>query len=171
MRVLRGEVKKNLSVSCISIVMATLPIAQVSAADGMSVVSGLQRLLSATISMTSSAQSAHWNVTGPNFSELHSLFGSHYDELFGAQDVLAERMRALRAFPLAECAGTPVLKPPFLASEALTRLLADREGAIVAFKEVARIARESGDTVTENMLLTMIEAHQKAAWMLRSFLT
>lgn len=146
-----------------------LPLAQVKA-DATGVVQGLQQLLSATISLTSSTQAAHWNVTGPNFSELHQLFGGQYDALFDSQDVLAERIRALRAFAKAECAGTPVLTAPFTASEALTKLLKDREDAIAAFSMVARVARESGDPVTENMLLGMIEEHQKAAWMLRSHL-
>jgi len=150
--------------------MATLPITQVSASDNIAVTVGLQRLLSATISMTSSALSAHWNVTGPNFSELHELFGDQYAELFASQDVLAERIRALRSFARAECTGTPVLTAPFLASDAITKLLLDREGAIAAFKAVAQIARDSGDTVTENMLLSMIEKHQQQAWMLRSYL-
>lgn len=149
--------------------MATLPIVSSTAAE-TSVTAGLQRLLSATISMTSSAQTAHWGVVGPDFFQLHAAFGAQYDELFDSQDVLAERIRALQGFAIAECAGTPTLKPPFSAQEAVGKLLADREGAIEAFKGVASLAKATGDAVTENMLLSMIEAHQKTAWMLRSYL-
>lgn len=148
--------------------MTTIQIAR--AASDTGVIGGLQSLLSSTISLTSSTQSAHWSVTGPDFFQLHAAFGSQYEELFESQDVLAERIRALQGFPKAECAGTPVLTPPFSAQEAVTKLLSDREAAIALFKNVAKAARDSGDTVTENMLLSMIEAHQKAAWMLRSYL-
>lgn len=38
---------------------------------------------------------AHWNVRGPNFLELHGLFGEIYDYLGAQQDRLAERALAL----------------------------------------------------------------------------
>lgn len=151
----------------LSITMATIDLSSI-ASNSSPVVKGLQSLLSATISLTSSTQSAHWNFLGANFSSVHAMFGSQYDELFDAQDVLAERIRALRGFPLAECAGTPVLTPPFSAQECLSFILKGREEASAAFKMVAKIARDNGDATTENMLLSFVEAHDKAAWMIRS---
>lgn len=149
--------------------MATIDLSSVSPTNP-SVINGLQRLVSSTISMVSSVQTAHWGIVGADFFQLHSVFGSQYDELFDSEDVLAERIRALQGQVVSECAGTPTLKPPFTAQEAVNKLLADREAAIVAFKDVAKVAKDTGDTVTENMLLSMIEGHQKAAWMLRSYL-
>jgi len=149
--------------------MATIDLSSVSPSNP-SVINGLQRLLSMTISATSSAQTAHWGVVGRDFFPLHAAFGSQYDELFDSEDLIAERIRALQGQVVSECAGTPTLQPPFTAQEAVSKLLADREAAIVAFKEVAKVAKDTGDTVTENMLLSMIEGHQKVAWFLRSYL-
>lgn len=149
--------------------MATLPISSTKAADTSVVIEGLQALLSATISLTMTTQSAHWSVVGSDFFELHGAFGGQYDSLFDSQDVLAERIRALKGFPRAELGG-PVLNPPFSAKEAASAVLAGREKAIESFQKVANMSRQAGDTVTENMLLAMIEEHQKVAWMLRSYL-
>lgn len=151
--------------------MATIDLSALGpSTSSASVIAGLQRLLSATISMVSSAQTAHWGIVGSDFFQLHAVFGAQYDELFDSEDMLAERVRALQGQAISECAGTPTLKPPFTAQEAVGKLLADRETAIVAFKDVAKLARDTGDTVTENMLLSMIEGHQKQAWQLRSYL-
>ena len=40
-------------------------------------------------------QNYHWNVTGPNFHSLHSMFEEQYNDLFSAVDLIAERIRAL----------------------------------------------------------------------------
>ena len=48
--------------------------------------------------LTLKTQNFHWNVTGPNFQGLHSLFGTQYEALFAAVDEIAERIRAL-GFP------------------------------------------------------------------------
>lgn len=150
--------------------MATFDLSALKTAANDSVIAGLQRLLSMTISATSSALTAHWCVSGPDFFQLHAAFGAQYEELFESQDSIAERGRALQGMMVAECAGTPTLKPPFTAQEAVRKLLSDREEAVVAFKAVAKLARDTGDTVTENFLLSLTEQHEKTAWFLRSYL-
>jgi len=47
------------------------------------------------IDVALAARHAHWNVRGPNFSALHDLFGSVFDEVNQHVDVLAERAVAL----------------------------------------------------------------------------
>lgn len=37
----------------------------------------------------------HWNVTGPMFTTLHTLFENQYTELATAVDEIAERIRSL----------------------------------------------------------------------------
>ena len=38
----------------------------------------------------------HWNVTGSDFQQLHTLFGEQYNIMFGEIDRLTEHMRYLR---------------------------------------------------------------------------
>ncbi len=140
------------------------------------VIAGLQQLLADTAGLTALTQQAHYNIIGPDFFQLHEIFGSQYESLFDDQDTLAERIRALQGFvkgnlaDLASQAKTPILNAPFSAQDAVKTLLQAHEAAVESFLIVAALASESEDDTTENMLLTMVEAHQKTAWMLRSYL-
>src|ERR1700690_1164772 len=58
----------------------------------------LANSVSDTYLLTIKTHGYHWNVTGPNFYELHLLLESQYKELFEAADTLAERIRALDVF-------------------------------------------------------------------------
>src|SRR4051812_18700435 len=40
----------------------------------------------------------HWNITGPNFIQLHLLLEEQYDELAESVDEIAERVRKLGGF-------------------------------------------------------------------------
>ena len=41
---------------------------------------------------------AHFNVTGMNFPQLHTLFNSQYEDLWEAHDAIGENIRKLDAF-------------------------------------------------------------------------
>ena len=56
---------------------------------------GLGRLLADSYVMYLKTHGFHWNVTGPMFSSLHSMFMEQYTELWNALDEIAERIRAL----------------------------------------------------------------------------
>ena len=58
----------------------------------------LKIVLADTFTMYFRTHSYHWNVIGPNFSEYHAFFGSLYEELFGAVDLIAEQIRAVNSF-------------------------------------------------------------------------
>ena len=45
----------------------------------------------------------HWNVTGPMFTTLHTLFETEYTDLALAVDEIAERIRALGARAPGSC--------------------------------------------------------------------
>ena len=42
----------------------------------------------------------HWNVVGPDFSQLHELFGDQYTTMFEEIDRLTEHMRFLNIKPV-----------------------------------------------------------------------
>lgn len=65
------------------------------------IVAGLARVLADTYVLYLKTHAYHWNVTGPYFSSLHLLFETQYNELHGAADTIAERIRA----PRRSCAG------------------------------------------------------------------
>ncbi|WP_428981185.1 Dps family protein [Marinomonas rhodophyticola] len=56
---------------------------------------GLKRLLADTYTLYLQTHNFHWNITGPQFRELHLMFEEHYQELALAVDDIAERIRTL----------------------------------------------------------------------------
>lgn len=135
---------------------------------------GMAKLLADTYTLYLKTQNFHWNVTGPHFHSLHSMFEEEYIELAAAVDEIAERIRALGATApgsfaeflkltsIKEESGTPS------ASEMVKKLLHDHEAVIQHIASLMPIASELKDEGTLDLLITRTEIHQKTAWMLRS---
>lgn len=135
----------------------------------------LQTLLHSTLVLSLKTQSFHWNVTGPTFGPLHTLFGTQYEDLQDAADLIAERIRALQAFPHphnsnegAEAVDPIPNKPP-KHPKMLSILAADHEKLGIFCATTSKMT-SVGDPATSNLLADRQMAHQKAAWMLRSHL-
>ena len=60
--------------------------------DRDAIISGLSALLADTYSVYLKTHNFHWNVTGPMFVTLHTLFETQYTELALAVDEIAERI-------------------------------------------------------------------------------
>lgn len=58
-------------------------------------VSALQAVLADSYSLYLKTQNYHWNVEGQHFRSLHLMFEEQYNDLFAANDEIAERIRAL----------------------------------------------------------------------------
>src|SRR5574337_2211509 len=56
---------------------------------------GLSLLLADSYTLYLTTHNFHWNVTGPMFNTLHTMFMAQYTELWNAVDPIAERIRAL----------------------------------------------------------------------------
>src|SRR5512134_960793 len=65
--------------------------------DRKAVAEGLTRLLADSYTLYLKSHNFHWNVTGPMFTTLHTLFETQYTDLAIAVDDIAERIRALGA--------------------------------------------------------------------------
>ncbi|MEM9173076.1 MAG: ferritin-like domain-containing protein, partial [Pseudomonadota bacterium] len=63
--------------------------------DREAIAAGLSRLLADTYTTYLKTHNFHWNVTGPMFATLHTLFETQYTEMASAVDDIAERIRAL----------------------------------------------------------------------------
>jgi len=117
----------------------------------------------------------HWNVEGPDFSELHEIFQKHYEQLGEVIDDVAERARALdgiAAGSLEEYLELTRLKEePARCHDArgmITALLADHEAIIRNLRrDLQTCSNEHGDEGTMDFLTGLMQAHEKMAWMLR----
>lgn len=133
----------------------------------------LQTLLHDTLILGLKSQSFHWNVTGPYFGPLHNLFQSQYEELFGAADTIAERLRALGEYPHphnsnegGDAVEAIPKKPPTF--KKMLEILAVENKKLGLFCNTTAELVE--DEATSNLLAERAHAHEKAAWMLRSHL-
>ena len=116
----------------------------------------------------------HWNVTGPQFSALHTMFETHYTDMALAVDELAERIRALgerapgsyREFTelahIADAAGEED------ASAMVQQLTADNTTLSAIMARAIGECEAAGDVVSADMLVARIQVHDHNAWMLRS---
>ena len=136
----------------------------------------LNRLLADEFVLYVKTRNFHWNVAGPNFSELHKFFEAQYEALDDTIDAVAERARALDG--MAAGSMTDYLKLTRLteasshlsAPEMLRALLADHEQVIRQLRDDIEVADDVDDVGTEDFLTGLMEAHEKTAWMLRACL-
>lgn len=116
----------------------------------------------------------HWNVSGPNFSQLHTLFEGQYDEMHGAVDEIAERIRALgHGAPgsFAEFLKLTTVKEAQagLSGEDMVRDLLDTQQALIrSLRKTETELGELGDVASADLMVARIAASEKHAWMLRA---
>jgi starvation-inducible DNA-binding protein len=144
--------------------------------DRREIAEGLSRLLADNYALYVKTQSFHWNVTGPLFETLHLMFERQYKDLAEANDELAERIRAL-GFPvratlqefeeLSEI-GEDRGVPP--AEKMIQLLVEGHETATRTGRGILDTAAKANDQPTVDLVTERMEAHEKAAWMLRSML-
>jgi starvation-inducible DNA-binding protein len=142
------------------------------------VVQILNTLLADEFLLYTKTRNYHWNVTGPQFNDLHKFFEAQYEALDDVIDDVAERVRALggRAFgTLEEFRASARLGekpgPAPAARDMLATLLGDHETLIRALRsDIDAVNDRHRDVGTADFLTGLLEQHEKAAWMLRSFL-
>jgi len=120
----------------------------------------------------------HWNVTGPQFLSLHEIFEQQYTELATFIDDVAERLRAYGAtapgtmsefITMSRLTENPAGNPD--AETMIENLVADHEAMVRYLRtDINRVADEYEDVGLEDFLTAQLQAHQKMAWMLRSFI-
>lgn len=144
--------------------------------DRKNIVSGLERLLSDTYMLYLKTLYFHWNVTGPMFQPLHAVFEEQYQELLLAADEVAERIRSL-GYP-APGTFTQFNRLTSIKEESslpdamgmIKLLLEGHETVIRTAREMVSVCEKAEDIATGDLITRRTEAHEKTAWMLRSFL-
>ncbi|RAU18534.1 DNA starvation/stationary phase protection protein [Nitrincola tibetensis] len=141
--------------------------------DREKIAEGLKHLLADTYTLYLQTHNFHWNVTGPQFRELHLMFEEHYNELALAVDDIAERIRTLdvaapgtykefvRLSNIKEVDGVPEAK------EMVDLLTQGHETVVRTCREVLKLAQEADDESTASLASDRMRVHEKTAWMLR----
>lgn len=139
-------------------------------------VTALKKLLGETYALYAKTHGYHWNVTGPSFNSLHTMFMTQYTELWASLDEIAERIRSLGHFAPAspgEMTDLATIKPDNNIPDAfdmVSNLAKGHETVSRVAKEGLKVAEESGDAVSADLFTQRAQIAEKTAWMLRASL-
>lgn len=137
---------------------------------------GLSHLLADTYTLYLKTHNYHWNVEGPMFQTLHTMFELQYTELALAVDLIAERIRALGHYApgsyaqyaklssIKEVTGVPG------AQDMIKDLVKGNEAVSKTARAIFPVVEKSSDEPTADLLTQRMQVHEKTAWMLRSLL-
>lgn len=133
----------------------------------------IDRLNHAVADLTLLAQKVrlcHWNVEGPGFLDYHEFFEELYTFLSENVDEVAERVRALQAYPVATLAEMIELShlkenANLTSKDMVAELLSDLE---TMSKEMTSWLEDEEDAVAEGMFTDLVAELDKKAWMLRA---
>jgi len=146
----------------------------ISTPDRESIAEGLKRLLADSYTLYLQTHNFHWNVTGPQFRELHLMFEEHYTELATAVDDIAERIRTLgvaapgtykvfaKLSSIKEVEGVPD------AAEMVELLTKGHEQVVKTCRKALGQAQKADDESSAALISDRMRIHEKTAWMLRA---
>ncbi|MCC2617424.1 DNA starvation/stationary phase protection protein [Aestuariibacter halophilus] len=146
----------------------------ISEADRNAIADGIKRLLADSYTLYLQTHNFHWNVTGPQFRELHLMFEEHYTELATAVDEIAERIRTLGVFApgtykaFAELSSIKEVDGVPEAMEMVKILTHGHEQVVKTCREVLKLAQQADDESTAALVSDRMRVHEKTAWMLRA---
>jgi starvation-inducible DNA-binding protein len=121
----------------------------------------------------------HWNVVGPDFQQLHTLFGGQYETMFEEIDTLTEHMRYLGMKPVSTLSRITEVSQIDQASNSaqaidattmVKQLQDDNKKLIEICTTISEEADSQKQYATSNLVQTIMETHGKFVWMLRSVL-
>jgi starvation-inducible DNA-binding protein len=148
----------------------------ISESNRKKIAEGLSNFLADSYTLYMMTHNFHWNVKGPQFNTLHTMFMTQYTEQWAALDVIAERIRAL-GFPspgtysefvkrasIKEVQGVPK------AEDMIRYLVKAQEATAKTARKLFPVVDAADDQPTADVLTQRIDVHEKMAWMLRSLL-
>lgn len=142
--------------------------------DRIEITDGLKRLLADSYTLYLQTHNFHWNVTGPQFRELHLMFEEHYTELAEAVDDIAERIRTLDVpapgtyKALASLSSIEEVEGVPPTDQMVDLLTKGHEQVVKTCREVLAVAQKANDESTASLVSDRMRLHEKTAWMLRA---
>ncbi len=148
----------------------------ISESNRKKIAEGLSNLLADSYTLYMMTHNFHWNVKGPQFNTLHTMFMAQYTEQWAALEVIAERIRALgypapgtysefiKRASIKEVNGVPI------AEDMIRHLVKAQEATAKTARKLFPVVDSANDQPTADVLTQRIDVHEKTAWMLRSLL-
>ena len=141
-----------------------------------SVVKALRQVVADSYALIGQTHICHWNVRGASFFSLHTAFEGQYSELFTAVDEVAERIRALGALArgglsnLASMSSITEIAEDASAEDMVKHLTSAHQTLVKSLQVARDLASAAQDNETEDLMVGRIQIHEKAIWMMKSFL-
>ena len=136
----------------------------------------LKTLLASNFAYYLKAHGFHWNVEGPDFSELHGFFQEIYEDAYSAIDPTAEYIRYLGEYSpasferfgeLTEISGqTKVPRARLMLEE----LKANNDQMLDLLNRCFAEANDANEQGIANFIAERLSAHGKYRWQLTSYL-
>ncbi|QWD88458.1 DNA starvation/stationary phase protection protein [Polynucleobacter sp. MWH-CaK5] len=148
----------------------------ISEADRKKIADGLSKFLADSYTLYLMTHNFHWNVTGPQFNTLHTMFMTQYTEQWAALDMIAERIRALgHPAPgtykeFVKLSSIKEVEGKSKALEMVRHLVRAQEATAKTARSLFPIIEKANDQPSADLLTQRIDIHEKTAWMLRSML-
>ncbi len=148
----------------------------ISESNRKKIAEGLSNLLADSYTLYMMTHNFHWNVKGPQFNTLHTMFMAQYTEQWAALDVIAERIRAL-GYPapgtyseFVKRASIKAVNGVPIAEDMIRHLVKAQEATAKTARKLFPVVDSANDQPTADVLTQRIDVHEKTAWMLRSLL-
>jgi starvation-inducible DNA-binding protein len=135
--------------------------------------SALNALLADTFALYLKTKNFHWHVSGPHFRDYHLLLDEQAEQIFGATDDIAERVRKIGGTTLRSIGQIAKLQrvkdndaafvPPH---EMLRELMNDNKAMTHNLREARDIAEKHDDVGTTQLLETFIDQAERRTWFL-----
>ncbi|HEX5554227.1 MAG TPA: Dps family protein [Chitinophagaceae bacterium] len=137
----------------------------------------LNKLLASEFVLYTKTRNYHWNIESPSFMEMHKFYEAQYTELAVIIDEVAERVRKIGHFAegrLKDFIKLSDLEEGEYTDEAtaqINSLLEDHETLARTIRNhIGDVEEKYKDVGTSDFLTGVLKAHEKMAWMLRSYL-
>ena len=143
------------------------------------IVSYLNLLLAEEYVLYTKTRTAHWNIDGSNYFELHVFLENQYNTLNDMIDNIAEQIRSLGHYAISSlkdllrlAKANDVNQNYSNSNLIFEALLHDHETMIgIIQHEVYPILRQSGDPDTSDFVIGLSGQHENIIQMIRSFLS
>lgn len=145
--------------------------------DTAEIVLRLNKLLASYTVFGQKLRNFHWNVTGPDFFDLHEKFGSMYEVSFKNIDEVAEKIKLFGKSPFSTFKDilhhSEISEPDdenLTSLEMVREILDDIRYVLNLMEECINTSQELGDYGTESMVKGYIKKLEKEHWMLSAWL-
>ena len=133
----------------------------------------LNALLADFFALYLKTKNFHWHMTGPHFRDYHLLLDEHADQIYGATDDIAERVRKV--------GGTTIRSIGHIAKlqrvkdndatyvdplDMLAELREDNKDLVARMRVTHDLCDEHGDVASASLIENWIDEAERRAWFL-----